>query len=188
MKSDHPSEDAYVHAAWLLMAEPRALRAIASVEAGPEGGFLPDGQPVILFERHLFHRLTRGKFDQVPDISNNKPGGYGPPGLHQHVRLETAAHLDRSAAIKSCSWGLYQILGLNHIQAGFPELQRFVNAMYRSADDHLRALVMFIRHDSDLVDAIRDKDWKRFARNYNGPNYAENRYDSKMAEAYDHLG
>ena len=32
--------------------------------------------------------------------------------------------------------------------------------------------------------AARDLRWADFARRYNGPRYAENRYDEKMAEAY----
>lgn len=160
------------------------MKAIAVVEAGPQGAFLQDGRPVILFERHLFHRLTDGRFDSDSDISDARPGGYGAGGAWQHERLKSAALLDREAALKSCSWGLFQILGRNHEEAGFPILQRFINAMYRSADDHLRALVMFIRHDDRLVDAIRTKDWTSFARVYNGPAYAVHRYDGRIETAY----
>jgi hypothetical protein len=185
-KSSQPTEQAYAAAAWLLMCETQALKAVATVEAGPAGAFLPDGRPIVLFERHLFSRLTHGKFDHDrPDLSNPVSGGYGASGAHQHERLAAAAVLDREAAIKSASWGLFQILGLNHEAAGYPELQRFINAMYRSVDDQLRALVLFIRHDSRLVDAIREKDWVTFARIYNGPQFAINRYDSKLAAAYE---
>jgi hypothetical protein len=186
MKDAQPSPQAYEAAAWMLMAEVRALKAVASVEAGRGGAFLPDGRPIVLFERHLFSRLTRGKFDHDrPDLSNPVAGGYGSSGPFQHERLAGAALLDRDAAIKSTSWGLFQILGLNHDAAGYPELQRFINAMYRSVDDHLRALVMFIRHDPRLVDAIREKDWVTFARIYNGPAFTRNQYDSKLAAAYE---
>jgi len=191
VKAPQPTEEGYAAAAWLLIAEPRALKAIARVEAGPQGAFLPDERPVILFERHIFHRLTAGRFDHdAPDLSNAQPS---PPGTYgssvaQHDRLARAAVLDRDAALKACSWGLYQILGTNHAAAGYPDLQRFVNAMYRSADDHLRALVMFIRNDAHLVDAIRSLSWSAFARWYNGPNFAASGYDRRMARAYAELG
>ena len=166
------------------------MKAIATVEAGPEGAFLlHDGKqvPVILFERHKFREFTDGRFDNaVPDLSNPVRGGYGTYSS-QHVRLARAAKLDRTAAMKSCSWGLYQIMGFNHEAAGFPELQRFINAMYRSADDHLRALVMFLRHDEKKVDAIRSKNWNSFAYLYNGPGFARDKYDERIAAAYEKL-
>lgn len=192
MKADHPTDAAYDAAAWLLMCESAAIRAVAEVEAGPEGAFLDSGEPVILFERHIFSRLTGREHDGakapgVPAsaavISAPKGGGYGPYSA-QHKRLQAAAALNRPAALRSASWGLYQILGTNHAACGYPSLQRFITAMYRSVDDHLRAFVMFIRHDERLVDAIRDRDWPTFARIYNGPGYARNRYDAKMAAAY----
>jgi hypothetical protein len=184
-EASQPTDEAYTAAAWLLMCEPRALRAIAVVEAGRGGAFLPTGEPVILFERHVFHRLTAGKFDSVaPDLSApTEAAGYG-TFKAQHARLADAVKLDRIAALKSASWGLFQIMGENHAQAGYPDIQRFVNAMYRSVDDHLRALVVFIRNDDRLVDAIRAKDWTAFARTYNGPAFANSRYDKRIAEAY----
>ncbi len=32
--------------------------------------------------------------------------------------------------------------------------------------------------------ALKNKDWGTFARLYNGPAYAQNKYDIKLAEAY----
>lgn len=196
VKVDHPSDHAYTSAAWFLDCEPRALKAIAKVEAGPEGAFLESGEPVILFERHLFHRFTLGRFeterlegtaiDEWGWLSRTTPGGYGPVSL-QHKKLAAAVALDREAALRACSWGLFQILGTNHASAGHATLREFVNAMYRSVDDHLRALVMFIRNDRELLDALRGKDWTAFARAYNGPQFERNQYDEKMADAYKSL-
>src|SRR5689334_9469520 len=70
-------------------------------------GFFGDRRPKILFERHIFHRLTGGRFDaDDPDISQPTPGGYGPSGAHQYDRLAAAILLDRQAALQSASWGL----------------------------------------------------------------------------------
>src|SRR5271157_1553905 len=72
-------------------------------------GFLPDRRPKILFERHIFHRLTSGRFDaDDPDVSQPSQGGYGPSGTHQYDRLAAAIQLDRAAALQSTSWGLGQ--------------------------------------------------------------------------------
>lgn len=196
-KADHPSAEDYICASWLLMCEVAALRAVGEVEAGREGAFLETGEPVILFERHLFNRLTADRFRgaKVPDapagvtwavISWPEAGGYGPVSV-QHRRLQAAAALDRDAALSAASWGLFQILGSNHRAAGYSTLLRYISAMYRSATDHLRALAMFIRADDRLVDAIRERRWADFARFYNGPAYRRNLYDEKLAAAYARL-
>ena len=52
-------------------------------------GFLPDRRPPIRYERHIFHRLTGGRFDDG-DISDPSPGGYGPGGAPQYARLAKA--------------------------------------------------------------------------------------------------
>jgi hypothetical protein len=50
--------------------------AVLSVETSG-CGYLADRRPQILFERHIFHRLTKGKFDDS-DVSDPTTGGYGP--------------------------------------------------------------------------------------------------------------
>jgi len=35
-----------------------------------------------------------------------------------------------------------------------------------------------------MLAALQKKDWKAFARLYNGPAYAQNRYDDKLSTAY----
>lgn len=193
-KPDHPSEEAYASAAAILGCEVAALKAIAQVEAGPMGAFQDDGQPVILFEPHIFDELTKGRYrgrraagiDGAPGIISREkwtPGTYGPASI-QHHRLAAAAMLDRNAALKSASWGLFQILGRNYSRAGHETIQSFVNAAYDSADAHLLMLVNFIRTDERLLRAIRQKAWSTFARIYNGPSYKVNRYDEKMRAAY----
>src|SRR2546429_4905849 len=85
------------------------LWSVLSVETSG-CGYLPDRRPKILFERHVFSRLTNHRFDEDdPDISQRSVGGYGPPGAHQHDRLNAAIQLDRNAALQSASWGLGQI-------------------------------------------------------------------------------
>lgn len=161
-----------------------AIRAVCEVEA-PRGGFLPTGEPTILFERHIFSRLTNRRYDaRHPDISNKSPGGYGPASA-QHARLQKAVQLDKPAALKSASWGRFQILGLNHVQAGFTSLQDFINAMYRSEQSQLEAFVDFIKNDKRLLNALQTLNWTAFARIYNGPAYRINRYDTRLQLAYD---
>lgn len=177
------SEQDLERSAKSLGCEVAAIKAVCQVEA-PNGGFLSDGRPNILFERHKFSQFTGGQFDASdPDISNPKAGGYGAGGVNQHDRLGRAADLDREAALKSASWGKFQIMGFNFSAAGFKDLQSFINAMYRSEGAQLDAFVAFIKHEG-LADELREHRWADFARRYNGPSYAINRYDTKLAAAY----
>jgi len=83
---------------------PGEMWSIISVETSG-CGFLPDRRPKILFERHVFHRLTGGRFDaDDPDVSQPSQGGYGPGGAYQYDRLAAAIQLDRIAALQSASW------------------------------------------------------------------------------------
>jgi hypothetical protein len=143
-------------------------------------GFLPDRRPKILFERHIFHRLTSGRFDaDDPDISQPTSGGYGAGGAHQYDRLAAAIQLDRNAALQSASWGIGQIMGENFRTAGFAGVEDMVSAMCASEDGQLLAVAKFMTAN-DMVEPLRNHDWAGFARRYNGSNYAANDYDGKL--------
>lgn len=177
------TEADYRDAATRLRCDVAAIKAVAEVESAGDG-FLPDGRPKVLFERHWFSRFTGRAYDNThPDISGMLPGGYE-GGKAEHDRLERAMALDYNAALQAASWGRFQIMGFNHRGAGFPFIEEFIVAMRGSARAHLDAFVSFIlkrRFDA----AIRRRDWAGFARIYNGPNYQENRYHTRMALAYE---
>lgn len=141
-------------------------------------GFLVDRRPTILYERHIFHRLTGGRFDDG-DISSASAGGYGALGTHQYDRLNSAMALDSGAALQSASWGLGQIMGQNFHDAGFGRVEEMVAAMSDSEDAQLGAVVSFISHRG-FASALRAQDWATFARGYNGPGYARNQYDARL--------
>jgi hypothetical protein len=145
-------------------------------------GYLADRRPQNLFERHVFHRLTAGRFDDG-DISDPLPGCYGSAGTQQYERLARAITLDRRAALCSASWGLGQVLGENFGLAGFSTVHAMVAAMMDSEDGQAAAMVNFIRH-AGLASALRSHDWTAFARGYNGQNFAVNRYDERLAQAF----
>jgi hypothetical protein len=148
-------------------------------------GFLPDRRPKILFERHVFSRETGHRFDASnPDLSDPRPGGYGPPGAAQYARLLRATTLDRQAALRSASWGIGQVMGYNAVSAGYPDVEQMVAAMIASEGAQLMAMVRFVGA-SQLDGALRTHDWPGFARGYNGPNYAINSYDTRLASAYE---
>lgn len=141
-------------------------------------GYIADRRPQILYERHVFHRLTNGKHDDG-DISSAAPGGYGSIGRHQFDRLGAAIAKDRAAALKSASWGLGQIMGENFAAAGHKSVGAMVSAMCKSEDDQLAAMGKFLI-SRKLHGALQAHDWASFARGYNGPAYAKNSYDVRL--------
>ena len=160
-----------------------ALWAVMTVET--KGcGFLPDRRPLILFERHVFRRITKGRFDgEAADLSNPAPGGYGAAGAYQYDRLDRALKLDRTAALQSCSWGLGQVMGFNYPKVGFGEVEAMVTAMLDSEDNQLQAMVGFVK-SFQLARFLANSDWTSFALHYNGPDFQKNRYDWKLSQAY----
>jgi len=159
-----------------------AVKTVTKVEARG-AGFNVAGEPKILFERHIFHKLTGGKYSKShPHISNPKPGGYGTESS-QHSRLQEAVKLDRVAALMSASWGMFQIMGFNFALAGFKTVQAFVTAMYKGEAEHLLAFCEYVKN-TFLDDELRDRRWDDFARKYNGPDYKKNRYAEKLASAF----
>jgi hypothetical protein len=152
---------------------------ILTVETGG-CGYLGDRRPPILFERHIFSQLTKGKFDKAnPDIGNKEQGGYGAGGAAQYDKLTRAIALDRGAALQSASWGLGQVLGTNFKMAGFADVEAMVTAMCDSEDAQLLAVSGFLR-SKKLDNALQAHDWTSLARGYNGKNFAENNYDTKL--------
>jgi len=170
--------DGVVTACDTLRVAAAELWAVLSVET--RGcGFLPDRRPLILFERHYFSRLTKGKFDaEAPDISNKQWGGYS-GGAREYDRLARAIKLDRGAALQSASWGIGQVMGENFTAAGFPDVESMVAAFVESENAQLQGMARFIVSigaDRNL----RTHNWPAFAAAYNGPDYARNSYDERL--------
>lgn len=175
------TDEAIEQAAKKIGCPVAAVRAVIDVES--RGGFLQDTRPRILFERHYFCRLTNSRYDQSdPDISAKKWGGYK-GGAAEYDRLGRAIKLNRDAALRSASWGAFQIMGDNCRMCGFANVEDFVKAMVAGEPEQLDAFVQFVKK-AGLADELGRLDWAGFARGYNGPAYKENHYDEKLKAAY----
>lgn len=182
-------------AAQVLECQPACIRAVIEVESAG-GGFLKDGRPKILFEAHIFSRLTNGRWDGLkipvgdvmvvvswPKWERSLYKG----GVAEYARLEEAMRLDEAAALKAASWGMFQVLGENHQRCGFQTVQEFAAAMVEGEGRHLDVFAAFVKGNARMWDALINQDWSAFARLYNGPGYATNRYDERLAAAFDKL-
>src|SRR6516225_753527 len=173
------NRDGLTVAASHVDVDPVALWSVVVVETSG-CGFLPDRRPDILFERHIFSRQTGRRFDAShPEISG-PAGGYGRPGAHQYKRLAEAIACDRRAALESASWGLGQVMGFNASSAGFRDAEHMVAQMMHSENEQILGMVRFMR-TTGMHAALQRRDWTAFARRYNGPDFAQNRYDEKIA-------
>lgn len=183
-------QDDLEKAAKTLDVDLAAVMAINEVESRGQG-FLEDGRPVILFERHIMRRRLAEKGMNLdrwqeahPNVVNKRSGGYeGDDKEWPRIGLAWSIHPD--AAIESASWGLFQIMGFHWEHLGYESARAFMDAMRENEGRQLEAFVKFIKADSDLHKALQRLDWAEFAKRYNGPGYAKNAYDTRMAAAYD---
>lgn len=170
--------------------EPAALRAVALVESLGDG-FLPDGRQKILFEGHVFWRqlviaginpklYLKGNEDVLYEVwDRTKYKG----GAAEYTRLEKAMKINKLAALKSASYGMFQIMGFNHKACGFAEVSDFVTNMQESEANQLTAVIKLITANN-WIKYLQLKAWSDFAFHYNGARYAENHYDTKLQTAY----
>jgi hypothetical protein len=166
------------------------VQAVNEVESRG-AGFLLDGRPVILFERHVFwkrlvaHGVDPESFAAAnPDILSQTPGGYKGYAA-EYPRLAAAELIHADAARESASWGSFQVMGYHWQRLGYASIDDFVNRMKNSEADHLDSFVRYVTADSALLAALKARDWPTFARGYNGKNYAKNQYDVKLERAYE---
>lgn len=178
------------HAADRLQVDIAAVRAVNEVESKGTG-FLPDGRPVILYERHIMYRqLAAAGLDadalaaKYPALVNPKRGGYAGDAA-EYARLASASQISAACALEATSWGAFQIMGFHWKALGYPDVFAFVDAMKVSEAEQLEAFVRFVLADKVLLAALRGKKWAKFAELYNGKAYAENLYDVKLERAFD---
>ncbi len=177
----------FIAAATDLDVEVAAVHAVAEVESGGRTGFDAQKRPKILFEIHHFREHTNQRYDQThPQLSapySAKKTRRASYARDQWVVIREAFALDKAAAVKSASWGMFQVLGSNAFDCGWTTLQQFVTDMFLSEGQHMRAFLGFCRANG-LVGYLKRRQWASFAAAYNGPSYADNAYDTKMAAAY----
>lgn len=177
--------------AMLLDCEPAALKAVQNVETGGRGGFFAPNKPTILFEGHIFwSQLKKKGMNPENYVKGNENilypkwmKRYYKGGIAEYERLEQARRIDIDAANASASWGMFQIMGFNYAVCGEKTITEFVAAMYESERKQLMLTARFIKQ-SGMLPALQTKNWAEFAKRYNGPAYAQNAYDKKLADAY----
>lgn len=104
-----------------------------------------------------------------------------------YLRLINAYRLDPEAALASCSWGKFQIMGGEYRNCELQSAEAVARKMCAGENGQIELLAAFIRRKANwkLWNAVKEKDWARIALYYNGGDYKKNAYDIKMEKAYD---
>ena len=185
-------DEDFTQVAELLGCEPAALKAVQQVETGGRGGFFSPGRPAILFEGHIFWTQLKKRGSNPEDYVKGNENilypkwekGHYKGGIGEYDRLEQARKINREAADASASWGMFQIMGFNYAACGEDSIESFVRSMCESEFKQLLLTANFIKKNSQMLQALQARDWAVFAKCYNGPAYAQNRYDVKLEAAY----
>ena len=185
------TEQQYQEVARMIGCDVAAVKAVQQVETGKHGAFIAPNVPPILFEGHIFWTQLKKK-GMAPEIYANSHPNVGYPkwdksqykgGIKEYDRLNEAEQIDHESALMSASWGAFQIMGFNYIACGCRTVKEFVEDMCTNEASQLRLfaqLILSLKLDKYLI----SKDWESFVRRYNGLDYEQNKYDTKMADAY----
>ena len=183
------TEDDFKAAADSIGVPLAAFKAVTAVEAAGSG-FDSDKRPKALFERHIFYRELRTQPDMQQLAMDEKlaypkwgqlPYPKGSDAVYEEI--ERACKIDEDAALCSVSWGLGQIMGMNWVMVGCDSVKQMVEQAMESEGNQLVHMAKFIK-TAKLDVPLARLDWVAFAKGYNGPGYAVNRYDEKLADHY----
>lgn len=177
--------------------EPCLILSIIKNETGSwlgERGYLKDGRPMILFESHLFwkHLKNEGKdpnalYEKYKSILtprwNAEARSKYRVGAKEYERLDLAWSISKRAALKSASYGIFQLLGENYKEYGFEEVEFFLDEILENPISQVDIWLKYAKK-YNILDALRNKDWARAARLYNGPGFEKNSYHTKLEKHY----
>ncbi|WP_409269395.1 N-acetylmuramidase domain-containing protein [Massilia sp. BHUDP2] len=105
--------------------------------------------------------------------------------IGSYKRLIKAYALAPAAALQSCSWGVFQIMGVYWKVMGYASVVEFTKSMSRSPKEQIKAFVLYVEKvNPQLKKLLRAKDWDAVACAYNGPDYAVNQYHLKLEREY----
>lgn len=185
------SEEDFEKIASRLGVDIATVKAVQEVETAGRGGFFCKAKPAILFEGHIFWNELKkrcidpnkyGKTDCdicYPKWDKKKYNG----GIKEYNRLTKAMKINIDAALSSCSWGMFQIMGFNYKTCNEFDITTLVRRMYESEYEQLNLFASFVENNG-LTKYLRELDWETFARKYNGCGYKANQYDIKLEKAY----
>lgn len=159
------------------------LHAVAEVEARGSG-YDSAGRLIALYEPHIAYKYTKD-----PVRAKLVAAGIAYPKWQRNYPKTSYDRIDQCAAIAgdeiaamSTSFGMGQCMGFNHAMLGFPTALSMVQWLAQSEANQIEGIVKFAQARG-IFNALKNGDWATFAKGYNGDGYAQNQYDTKLANA-----
>ncbi|RWR09818.1 N-acetylmuramidase domain-containing protein [Paenirhodobacter populi] len=163
----------FVRAAEAIGCDVAAIRAVWEVEAACNP-FRADGS---LERRFELHKTT-------PPLMPYSQGLKLTNAARERLFMKRYAE-NPEDAMRATSFGAPQIMGFNHLKAGYPSAAQMVASFAQSEGNQIGAFVR-LAQAWGIDSALRAHDWKTFARVYNGnANVAS--YSAKIEAAYRRL-
>ncbi|MFQ1702483.1 N-acetylmuramidase domain-containing protein [Loktanella agnita] len=171
--------------------EPAALKAVVEVESAGRAFTKIDGRdmPLILYEYHVFYRYSDLTDPQRREAVRRKLASprwgdlpYAKSQAARYNQLTRAAAINEQAAYAACSWGVGQVLGENAVWLGFGTPKALAEKTMEGVAGQLAVMLAFI-NKAGIMDKLKARDWRGFARRYNGPGQVDY-YANRMATAY----
>ena len=167
-----------------LGVEVAAMKAVVSIEAGAAmKGFWAPGVPVINFDPSMYRVYGPKAPSKDGDKTATVPKGLTGYALKEWTQLTNARHKNAQGADMGTFWGMFQIGGFNYKICGCASVAEFVEKMSYSELEQLELFAKFLV-STGMVKHLKNKDWAKFARAYNGAGYARKGYHTRMANAY----
>ncbi len=169
------------------------IKAFSIVESGGRSGFNSMNLTIIAFEGHIFRKYKKESmikhihFCRINTLKKQARNGNknNEDQVSAWDTLAKAYSLDADAAIKACSWGMFQIMGFNYDSCGYKYLDSFLKDMKSNAGKQLNAFLYLCNKNSSLLSAMVNKDFYNMVFNYNGSDFGD--YDVKIRRTYESL-
>jgi peptidoglycan hydrolase-like protein with peptidoglycan-binding domain len=157
---------------------PEVLQAILKVESSGDSS-------AMRFEPHLFLRARPDLKNCIPYTPQNNAVWSNKRDETDRQAFEYARRHDAAEAIRSSSWGAFQVLGqhLLDLAEGHPgdALEAFDRDPVAVSDKLVAA--WFSKNQRARI-AANELDFQALARAYNGPQYAKHEYDKRLRKAW----
>lgn len=178
------TDEDFQYVADQLGIEVAAMKAVVSIEAGSEmKGFWAPGVPVINFDATMYRQFASKATSKAGDKNATVPEGLTGYAKQEWTLLTNARRKNAQGADMGTFWGMFQIGGFNYKICGCGSVEEFVEKMSYSELSQLELFAKFVE-ETGMVTHLKNKDWAKFARAYNGKSYAKRGYHTKMANAY----
>jgi hypothetical protein len=175
--------------------DPGAAVAVMVVESSGNA-FGADRRMIIRFENHIFwaewgrnnpatynEHFTRDPHQYRTSAAQPWQPTHTGSQASEWAAFTLAMSLNPTAAKRSISMGLGQIMGFNFARLGYPSVDAMFDALGADERWQVLGLFSFIATDNRLVQALRQGDYTAFARGYNGDSPAAVGYGQAIQRA-----